>query len=101
MELDCEIVRKGAVVTVVGIAPNDERPTIDPVALVRQEKTIKGTYYGSSNVHINMPQIVDKYLNSELNIDSLITRTYSLDDINIAYHDLNSGMVGRGVVTEF
>ena len=48
-----------------------------------------------------MPQIVDKYLNSELNIDSLITRTYSLDDINIAYHDLNSGLVGRGVVTEF
>lgn len=101
IELACEIVRKGGVVTVVGIAPNDERPTIDPVALVRQEKTIKGTYYGSSNVHINMPQIVDKYLNSELNIDSLITRTYSLDDINIAYQDLNSGLVGRGVVTEF
>ena len=101
MELAYEIVRKGGIVTVVGIAPDNQQATIDPVTLVRQEKTIKGTYYGSANVHTDIPLIIDKYLNSELNIDSLITRTYNLDEINTAYRDLNSGQAGRGVVTEF
>ncbi len=50
---------------------------------------------------VDMPRIVDLYLSGLLNLDDLITRRYSLDQINEAFEDLNRGEVGRGVITTF
>ena len=90
--------RKGGTVVVVGIAPLGEKAGIDPVRLVRGERVLKGCYYGSARCHVDMPKIVDLYLSGLINLDELVTRRYSLDQINEAYADLNSGGVGRGVI---
>ena len=90
--------RKGGTVVIVGIAPMGDNASIDPVALVRQEKTLKGSYYGSARCHVDMPRIVDMYRSRKLDIDSMITRRYKLDEVNQAYEDLNSGGLGRGVI---
>ena len=75
-----------------------DNASIDPVALVRQEKTLKGCYYGSARCHVDMPRIVDMYRSRKLDIDGMITRRYKLDEVNKAYEDLNSGGLGRGVI---
>ncbi|MBI4197727.1 MAG: Zn-dependent alcohol dehydrogenase [Chloroflexi bacterium] len=93
--------RKGGTVVVVGLAPVGDNVPIDPVALVRQEKTLKGCYYGSARPAIDMPVMVQLYRAGKLDIDGLITRTYKLDDINQAYKDIDGGDVGRGVITQF
>ena len=93
--------RKGGTVTVVGIPPDGDIPSIDAVALVRQEKTLKGSYYGSARMHTDIPKMVDLYMSGRLNLDALVTHTYSLDEINEAYKDLIRGEVGRGVITRF
>ena len=49
----------------------------------------------------DMPKIMDMYLSGRLNLDDLITRRYSLDQINEAYNNLERGDVGRGVITSF
>ncbi len=85
----------------VGIAPDGDIPSIDAAVLVRQEKTLKGSYYGSARMHSDMPKMVDLYLSGRLNLDALVTRTYRLDEINEAYEDLINGAVGRGVITRF
>ena len=90
--------RKGGTVVIVGIAPAGDNASIDPVALVRQEKVLKGSYYGSARCHIDMPRIVDMYRSHKLDIDGMITRRYNLDEVNKAYEDLNSGGIGRGVI---
>ena len=90
--------RKGGTVVVVGIAPRGEKPAIDPVSLVRDEKVLKGSYYGSAKCHVDMPKMVDLYLSGRLNLDELITRRYQLDQINEAYEDLVQGGIGRGVI---
>ena len=90
--------RKGGTVVVVGIAPLGEKAAIDPVSLVRDEKVLKGSYYGSARCHVDMPKMVDLYLSGRLNLDDFITRRYKLEQINRAYEDLVQGEIGRGVV---
>ena len=62
------------------------------------EKTVRGSYYGSSHPRQDMPRILDWYHRGLLDIDGLITRRYTLDDINQAYEDLDADGAGRGVI---
>lgn len=91
-------VRKGGTAVIVGLAPMQERIPIDPVALVRQEKTLKGSYYGTARPSLDFHKMVDLYTQGRLDVDGLITRTYSLDQINEAYEELDRGVVGRGII---
>ncbi len=93
--------RKGGTVVIVGLAPMGDVAGIDLVSITRQEKTVKGSYYGSSRPAVDMPTMVELYRLGKINIDDLVTRRYKLDDINKAYHDLEAGEVGRGVITQF
>ena len=93
--------RKGGTTVVIGISPLGEEAPIDVVGLVREEKTLKGSYYGSAQMRVDMPKMVNLYLSGRLNLDDLIARRYSLDEINQAFEDLEQGEVGRGVITTF
>ena len=84
--------------TVVGIVPVGAEASINAVDLVRLERTVRGTYYGSAKSQVDMPKMVDLYLSGKLNLDDLVVRHYSLDQINEAYDDLDRGEVGRGAI---
>ena len=99
IEMSYAMSRKGGTVVVVGIAPLGENAGINAVTLVRGERTLKGCYYGSARCHVDMPKMVDLYLSGRLNLDDLVTRRYSLDQINHAYDELEAGGIGRGVIT--
>jgi len=89
---------KRGTVTVVGIAPVGAEAPINAVDIVRNEKTLRGTYYGSARSRTDMPTMVDLYLSGKLNLDDLVVRHYSLDQINEAYDDMDRGEVGRGAI---
>jgi S-(hydroxymethyl)glutathione dehydrogenase/alcohol dehydrogenase len=63
-----------------------------------QEKTLKGTMYGSVRPNIDFPRLVDLYLAGRLKLDQLVSRTYALKEINDGFAALRSGHVARGVV---
>jgi NDMA-dependent alcohol dehydrogenase len=92
--------RKGGMIVIAGLAPVGDRVPIDPVALVRMEKTLKGSFYGSARPALDMPMLIHLYQAGKLDV-GFATRTYKLDEVNDAYQDLDSGAVGRGVITEF
>ena len=93
-----EMTRRGGTTVVVGLAPMGDAAPIDVMALARQEKTLKGSYYGSSVPAVDMPRMVEMYRAGMISIDDQITRRYSLDQINRAYADLERGDAGRGVI---
>jgi NDMA-dependent alcohol dehydrogenase len=62
------------------------------------EKTLRGNVYGSVNVYRDVPLLLNLYRAGKLNLDELITNTYSLDDINTGYADMHAGRNLRGVV---
>ena len=98
-QLAFDAVRKRGTAVIIGIAPLGESVAADAVALVRQEKTLRGTFYGSSTPAWDFGRMVDMYNAGQLDIDGLITRTYTLDRINEAYEELERGVVGRGIIT--
>ena len=72
--------------------------SFSPFGLVFQEKTISGTFYGSSRPSIDFPRLVEHSLAKRLNIEDLISRTYRLEEINEGFAAMRSGGVARGVI---
>ncbi|MEV0297581.1 hypothetical protein [Nocardia sp. NPDC050710] len=75
-------------------------PTIDlPGSIMTLfKKTVKGSLFGDCNPTYDIPRILDLYMAGKFKLDELLTRTYTLDQINLGYDDLLSGKNIRGVV---
>ncbi|MFC7402929.1 NDMA-dependent alcohol dehydrogenase [Citricoccus sp. GCM10030269] len=61
-------------------------------------KTIIGTLFGNANPRSDIPKLLEFYSRGELLIDELITRTYSLDQINQGYDDMREHRNVRGMI---
>lgn len=62
------------------------------------QQTLRGNVYGGVNMHRDIPLLLGLYRRGKLNLDELVTRTYSLAEINQGYADMHSGLNLRGVV---
>ncbi|XP_041845355.1 alcohol dehydrogenase class-3-like isoform X2 [Melanotaenia boesemani] len=61
-------------------------------------RTLKGTYFGGWKSVIDVPNLVDDYMNSKLKLDEFITHNLLLDEINVAFDLLKSGEGIRTVI---
>jgi S-(hydroxymethyl)glutathione dehydrogenase / alcohol dehydrogenase len=94
--IDC--VCPGGVATMVGIPSVAVRAGISPAAMVFQEKTLASSFYGSVQPDIDFPILADLYMDKKIDLDSLISRTYQLNEVNEGFEQLRNGGVARGVV---
>jgi len=62
------------------------------------EKRLLGCWYGSADVHRDIPRLLSLYRAGKLKLDALVTRTYALAQINEAFADMTSGANARGVI---
>lgn len=94
-----DIVGKASTVVVVGQA-NPEKLTIQlPSAFfTRNEKVIRGAQLGSCNPHYDIVKLLRLWNAGRLKLDELVTRTYTLDQVNEGYRDLRDGKIIRGVL---
>src|SRR5229473_355395 len=76
---------------VVGMAAMAVRAPITPYMMALQEKTLKGTMYGSVRPSVDFLRLVELYLDGRLKLDQLVSRTYQLDEINDGFKALISG----------
>ncbi len=91
-------VRPGGTLTLVGLSPMGSGTNLPGAIITRQEKTIKGSYYGTVNPSRDFPLLLDLYMAGKLQLDKLITQEYPLEAINTAYDAMLSGGVARGVI---
>ncbi|MEZ4618811.1 MAG: Zn-dependent alcohol dehydrogenase [Caldilineaceae bacterium] len=92
-----DMIRRGGTAVVVGMVPPED--TIEVPGLIwRDEKTLKGSFYGSARFHVDMPRILDLYRQGKLDLDRLVTRRFPLEQINEAFDLLKSGGVARSVL---
>jgi len=94
-----QMLASGGTAVVVGMAPENDEVSINALSFPRTEKAIVGSWYGGARPWVDLPKIADLYLSGKLKIDPLISRTYSLDDINIAYDALAAGEVARSIIS--
>ncbi|MGD9791887.1 MAG: NDMA-dependent alcohol dehydrogenase [Acidimicrobiia bacterium] len=62
------------------------------------EYQVVGSLFGSANPRSDINRLIGHYRNGDLNLDGLITKTYTLDQINDGYEDMRSGKNIRGVL---
>lgn len=89
--------RKMGTACIVGQAP-DTAILSFPANILYDERRIIGSNYGSSNPQVDMPRLLDLYIDGKLKLDELVTRTYPLDEINDAFEAMKKGEVARGVI---
>ncbi len=66
--------------------------------LVLYEKQVVGALFGSANTRSDIPKLIGLYRDGQLKLDELITRTYTLDQVNEGYQDMRDGKNIRGVM---
>jgi S-(hydroxymethyl)glutathione dehydrogenase / alcohol dehydrogenase len=93
-----DAVRRGGMVVSVGIPAVGVTADLPGPSLPREEKVVTGSFYGSCRPHVDMPLVIDLYLEGRLDLDALVSRTYGLDEINEAFAAMNAGEVARGVI---
>ena len=90
-------VHRGGTVVVIGVSPDGTKIQIDPQLLL-QERILTGTSFGSSRQKVDLPMIVDLFMDGRYKLRELISRQVPLDELNQAYDALQKGEVRRSVV---
>jgi len=93
------VIGKGGTVVVTGMAnPAKLTVQLSGFDLTINEKTIKGTLFGSANPQYDIVRLLRLYDAGQLKLDELITTQYQLEDVNQGYQDLRDGKNIRGVI---
>jgi S-(hydroxymethyl)glutathione dehydrogenase / alcohol dehydrogenase len=82
---------------IIGVAAAGQEISTRPFQLVTG-RSWRGTAFGGARGRTDVPKIVDWYMDGKINIDSLITHTMPLNDINRAFDLMHSGESIRSVV---
>jgi len=89
--------RGWGVCVIVGVAGAGQEISTRPFQLVTGRQW-KGTAFGGARGRTDVPKIVDWYMDGKIDIDSLITHTMPLADIDRAFALMHSGESIRSVV---
>lgn len=90
---------RGGTVTLVGMAPQKQAASFDPLLFVQKETRMLGCFYGSFRPKLDFLRYVDMVMQGKLRVGDMISRTYALDEINEAYDRLGRGEVARSVIS--
>ncbi len=89
--------RHGARLVILGVADATAMVQV-PLYSFIQQKVITGSTNGSIRPQIDIPRILERYTSGRLPLEKLITSSYPLDQLNLAFAEI--GMrPGRAVIT--
>ena len=92
-------VGKGGTVVLTGLHKFDEiNIQLPGTVLSLWRKSLRGSLFGDCNPTVDIPKILGLYQSGDLKLDEIITRTYTLEQVNEGYDDLLSGKNVRGVM---
>ncbi|RVW32716.1 Alcohol dehydrogenase 1 [Vitis vinifera] len=78
------------VAVLVGVPNKDDSFKTHPVNLLN-ERTLKGTFFGNYKPRSDLPSVVEKYMNKELELEKFITHEVPFAEINKAFEYMLSG----------
>jgi S-(hydroxymethyl)glutathione dehydrogenase/alcohol dehydrogenase len=91
------MLRRGGTANVIGMIPVGQTVTLMGAAFLG-EKRIQGSLMGSNRFPVDMPRLVDFYLNGKLKLDDMISRRIKLEDVNEAFAEMKTGQIARSVI---
>jgi S-(hydroxymethyl)glutathione dehydrogenase/alcohol dehydrogenase len=99
MALATGMAGKGGTIVVTAVAPMTQtESSVNLFELAMYNKEIKGTIFGSLNPRHDIPSLLGLYREGQLKLDELVTRRYTLDQINEGYEAMRQGLNIRGII---
>jgi len=90
--------RRGGTTVTMGLPPPHAMISIPAVSLVAEERTLKGSYLGSSVPERDIPKLIGQFRAGQLPVDKLLTHRLSLDELNEGFDRLARAEVVRQVL---
>lgn len=94
-----ELTAPGGRTITVGLPPPDARISVSPLGFVAEGRSLVGSYLGSAVPARDIPRFVELWRSGRLPVESLVSSTISLDDINEAMDHLADGTAIRQLIT--
>jgi S-(hydroxymethyl)glutathione dehydrogenase/alcohol dehydrogenase len=95
------MIRKGGMAVMVGMTKAEAEVTLPTFDLFFNEKTLKGSKYGSGQVRRDFQKYIDLIETGRLDTSTMVSRTIALDEVNEAFTAMQNGEVIRSVITKF
>ncbi|MBV9685159.1 MAG: alcohol dehydrogenase catalytic domain-containing protein [Solirubrobacterales bacterium] len=92
-----DVLRPGGTATVVGVTPKGVDVVLPAIDFL-SERTITGSYYGSTDVRVALDQIVQLVVSGRLELGEVVSDLIGLDDVEAALERLRSGEGARSVI---
>src|SRR5690606_37917207 len=83
--------KRGRVVVTNIHSVNETSIDISLVDLTLMEKQLVGSIFGSANPQSDIPRLMHLYRSGQLDLAGMVTREYSLEEINQGYADMRDG----------
>jgi len=92
------LVAHGGKIILVGMPATGVMSEIDPGTIANDCISIIGSKMGASNIHVDIPHLVEMYKVGALKLDELITKRYPLEQINDAIAAVKRGDALRNII---
>ena len=83
--------------TLVGLFREGETIELTGSAFLRERK-VQGSLLGSNRFRVDMPRIIELYMQGRMNLDVLISQKIRLEDINDGFAAMRDGKVLRSLI---
>jgi Zn-dependent alcohol dehydrogenase len=93
-----ELVGTMGAIVIVGMPASGVEGKFDPSSLAGHNQRILGSKMGTSVIARDIPTLLHRYQDGELELDGLVSRTFDLDEINEAMDEVRSGAALRNVI---
>ncbi len=91
--------RRGGTTCIIGVGAQDKTISFNAFELFFDEKKFMGSYYGSADVRSDFTRMLNLWKNGRLDLEGMISKKLTIDDVNDAVADLRAGTVIRSVIT--
>lgn len=91
------MLRRGGTANVIGMIPIGQTVTLPGNAFL-SEKRIQGSLMGSNRFPVDMPRLVDFYMNGKLKLDDMVSQRIKLEQVNEAFAEMKRGEIARSVI---
>jgi S-(hydroxymethyl)glutathione dehydrogenase/alcohol dehydrogenase len=88
----------GGTATIIGMVPDDQRLEIKAMDLL-SEKRLQGSMMGSNQFRVDIPRLISMYLDGRLDLDTMVSKTLTLEEVNEGYALMKKGEVARSVIS--
>jgi S-(hydroxymethyl)glutathione dehydrogenase/alcohol dehydrogenase len=93
-----EMTRRGGTTVLIGVATRGSGLALPTLRMVMEDRTVKGSYYGSARVTRDFPRFIELIESGRVDLGGMVTKHFPLEQVNQALAAMRDGEVVRGVL---